>query len=87
MSTERDDWIADHLLDLDDRADWERQRNEDLGLCGPRPSRAEMIAACAAETAAVENAQPRPWVPYRRDQLRWIASLAVERQDSAEDAA
>lgn len=50
----RNEWIADALNERDDRAEWEAQRNADLGLDVGWVSTAEMVASLAAERAEVE---------------------------------
>lgn len=77
----KNDWIADHLRDLDDRAEWEAQRNQDLGLADIRPSRDTMIARLAAERTKAQATDHLVAWELRRE--RWVADLAIRRQEGA----
>lgn len=67
MRDEYREWVADALLDRDDRDEWERQRNADLGLDAPRPTHDEMVEHWAVERRAIEKAAAEAWDSERPD--------------------
>jgi hypothetical protein len=83
---ERDEYIVDRLLSDADEADWRATRNLDLGIERREVTHDEMVAAFAADRAAVEGEWAARFdqetVEYGR--RRWVAGLAVERQEARE---
>ena len=77
------DHIADALDAADDEELWRQTRAEDLGLPRGWVSDQEAAAVWARDKAAVEA----EWdAALERERLRWVAGLAIERQEAAEAA-
>jgi hypothetical protein len=71
---DRNEWAAEAMLDEDDRIAWEQQRNIDLGLDEPRQRVFE-------GRHPLDGLDRQAWL-----RLRWVASLAVERQETGDAA-
>lgn len=78
---ERDEYEAGRLLDVAEELEWKAHRNDVCGLVERTVEHGAMVYRWGADRAAVEAEWPegREW---RR--LRWVAALAVERQEARE---